>query len=368
VSLPAPRSWLTILGGAVVLALIAQLTHDFVAIGVVAAVGLAAVIGNRDRVVSHLQGAEENCQALLAERSALSDITTAIAHRQALEKTFPMITGYVAKLLGGARAQLEPLAGTDLKAGAGRVRAIVMAGDHKWGTLVVEGVTASDLPAAKLQLLQRFADLAGLAVSGDLTREQLLTQANTDTLTGLANQRAFHRELAEEMSRARRHRRPLALILLDVDQFQSVNATEGQAGGDLALKEIATRIRGALRLEAHVARLGGDEIAILLPECDSHGAYVTAERVRTAIAAAETRAGNRLTASAGVAALEFSQDAAVALNGTTEDLIRAADSALHAAKRMGGDNTVKFTPKLDPGKAVSPETLRAPRADVAQSA
>jgi diguanylate cyclase (GGDEF)-like protein len=242
-----------------------------------------------------------------------------------------------------------------------------MAGDEKWGTLVVDGVTATQLPAARLQLLQNFADLAGLAVSTANTRTQLLTQSSTDLLTGLANQRAFDRELAEEMSRARRHRRPLALILLDLDRFQTVNDIEGQLGGDRALTEVAARIRGALRLEAHVARLGGDELAVLLPECDSHGGFVTAERVRKAVGAAETAAGSQVTASVGVAALEPGEGA-VAFTGGTEDLIRAADAALYAAKRMGGDTTVRFTPKLDQTVPVNPETRRVPRADATQSA
>jgi diguanylate cyclase (GGDEF)-like protein len=353
--------------GVVAVVVLSQALPSLVLVLVVIAVALTAVISERRRAASQLHDAEATARTLLAERNALSAITTAIAHHQPLQKTFASVTKYVSTLVGGTAARLEPLAGTDLKGAPGRVRAIVMAGDEKWGTLVVDGVTATQLPAARLQLLQNFADLAGLAVSTANTRTQLLTQSSTDLLTGLANQRAFDRELAEEMSRARRHRRPLALILLDLDRFQTVNDIEGQLGGDRALTEVAARIRGALRLEAHVARLGGDELAVLLPECDSHGGFVTAERVRKAVGAAETAAGSQVTASVGVAALEPGEGA-VAFTGGTEDLIRAADAALYAAKRMGGDTTVRFTPKLDQTVPVNPETRRVPRADATQSA
>jgi diguanylate cyclase (GGDEF)-like protein len=364
----APKSWAVILGGALALALVAQVTHNFGVILVLAAAGLAAVIVERDRAASRLHDVEARTDALVAERNALGEITTAIAHGQALDKTLELVAIRASSLTGGASARLEPLAEADMKTTAGRVRAIVMAGDEKWGALVVEGVSARELPATQLQLLQHFADLAGLAVSGQRTRTQLVSETRTDPLTGLANQRAFRRELAEEMSRARRHHRPLALILLDLDQFKNVNDAEGEAGGDIALTEVATRIRGALRLEAHVARIGGDELAVVLPECDSQGGYVTAERVRAAVSVAETRGGNRVTVSAGVAALEHADAAAPTAMGTADDLISAADAALYAAKRIGGDTTVKFTPKLGAKAAVNPETLRAPRADVTQSA
>lgn len=334
---------------------------------IVVVLAAGAVIRERSRAAALLQEAGKNAEALIAERNALSGITTVIAHHEPVERIFAQVVRYTTSLIGGTGARLEPLADTKGRTRAGGVRAIVMAGDHKWGTLVVDGVSANELPAARLQLLQNFADLAGLAVATANTRTQLVSQSSTDPVTGLANQRAFQRELAEEMSRARRHHRPLALILLDLDQFKKVNDTEGQLGGDRALAEIAKRIRGALRLEAHVARVGGDELAVVLPECDANGGFVTAERVREAIGAEETAAGNRVTASAGVAALEPTSDGSMTFFGGTEDLLRAADSALYAAKRVGGDTTIRFTPRLET-VPVNPESRRAPRADAAQSA
>jgi diguanylate cyclase (GGDEF)-like protein len=367
VSLTTPKSLAAILGGAVVIVVLAQIVPSVLLVLVAIAGAVAAVVVERSRGAARVQEVEASVAALVAERSALSDITTGIAHQQPPEKTFELVANYAAKLVGGTAAQVEPLARADVRTAHGRVRAIVMAGNEKWGTLVLDGVSATDLPAARLQLLQNLADLAGLAVSTANTRTQLLMEAQRDPLTGLANQRAFHRELAEEMSRARRHGRPLALILLDLDNFKAINAAEGPPGGDRVLIEVAKRVRGALRLEAHVARLGGDELAVLLPECDANGAYAVAERVRNAVRAEETEAGNRVTASAGVAALEPSGEGGISATGTTEELLQAADSALWSAKRIGGDTTVRFTPKLSETAPVSPETLRSPRAAVARS-
>jgi diguanylate cyclase (GGDEF)-like protein len=365
VSLKAPKSWAATLGGVVAVVVFAQIVPSVLL--VVIAIGVTAVLVEHNRGATRVLEAEANTAALVADRNALGDITTGIAHQQPPEKTFELVAKYAVKLVGGTTARLDPVCRADVRTAPGRVRAIVMAGDEKWGTLVLEGVSANELPAARLQLLQNLADLAGLAVSTANTRTQLLNEAQRDPLTGLANQRAFHRELAEEMSRARRHGRPLALILIDLDNFKAVNHTEGEAGGDRALVEVATRIQDALRLEAHVARLGGDELAVLLPECDSNGGYAVAERLRNAVRAEETAAGNRVTASAGVAALEPSGESGISATGTTEDLIQAADSALWSAKRIGGDTTVRFTPKVSQNAPVSPETLRSPRADVAQS-
>ncbi len=268
----APKSWAVILGGALALALVAQVTHNFVVILVLAAAGLAAVIVERNRAASRLHDVEARTDALVAERNALGDITTAIAHGQALGKTLELVAIRASSLIGGASARLEPLAEADVKTTAGRVRAIVMAGDEKWGALVVEGVSARRAardPAPAPAAFRRLGWPGRL--HGQHAQDQLVSETRTDPLTGLANQRAFRRELAEEMSRARRHHRPLALILLDLDQFKNINDAEGQAGGDIVLAEVATRIRGALRLEAHVARIGGDELAVVLPECDANG-------------------------------------------------------------------------------------------------
>ncbi|MDQ6835681.1 MAG: GGDEF domain-containing protein, partial [Actinomycetota bacterium] len=259
--------------------LAAQAGHTItLVIGAIAIVALAALIIERDRATSRLQSAEATASAVAAERSALGQIATAIAHQQSTDKALGLVTSYAAEFAGGSSARLERLTECDTKPAPGRVRTVVMTGKERWGTLVIEGVPEGGLPAGRHQLLQHLADLAGLGLAGAQTRAQLLTEASTDSLTGLSNQRSFQRHLGDEVSRAKRHRRPVTLILLDLDRFKAVNDARGQLAGDHALSEIAARVRGAVRMETHVARLGGDELAVVLPECDAEGGHIVANR------------------------------------------------------------------------------------------
>jgi diguanylate cyclase (GGDEF)-like protein len=91
--------------------------------------------------------------------------------------------------------------------------------------------------------------------------------AALDQLTGLYNRRSGEQRLAEEMSRAVRHRRPLTLLLIDVDNLKSINDRWGHAAGDLLLKQFADRLERAIRGSDLAVRLGGDEFMVLLPEC-----------------------------------------------------------------------------------------------------
>lgn len=91
--------------------------------------------------------------------------------------------------------------------------------------------------------------------------------AALDQLTGLYNRRSGEQRLAEEMSRAVRHRRPLTLLLIDVDNLKQINDRLGHAAGDLLLKQFADRLQRAIRGSDLAVRLGGDEFMVVLPEC-----------------------------------------------------------------------------------------------------
>jgi diguanylate cyclase (GGDEF)-like protein len=151
-----------------------------------------------------------------------------------------------------------------------------------------------------------------------------------DDLTNLANRRAFAQAVAAEEVRARRSGRPLAVALVDIDDFKRVNDTFGHSAGDRILCGVADVLREHFREIDLPARLGGDEFAILLPETDVAGSREAAERFVTALADWEFGDGrvrpHGITASAGVAAaahLEF------------EVLLEAADRALYRAKAYG---------------------------------
>lgn len=155
--------------------------------------------------------------------------------------------------------------------------------------------------------------------------------ATIDSLTETLNRRRFLELAAQEVNRARRHERPLAALLFDLDHFKAVNDTYGHAVGDLTLRAAAAAAQGALRASDVLARYGGEEFVALLPETDLAGAMAVAERLRVAIAASAIDAdGARfsVTASVGVAQWQGEET-------SLEPALARADEALYVAKRSG---------------------------------
>ncbi len=169
------------------------------------------------------------------------------------------------------------------------------------------------------------------------TLQQLKLLATRDELTGLINRREFDRVLAEEMERARRFDRPLALVLCDLDHFKSVNDTHGHPMGDAVLKAVATVMLAGVRSIDRVARIGGEEFAILLMETTAREALFAAERLVATMRAQRLELPDgtllQVTLSAGVAV--FPQHAA-----DPATLIKITDQALYMAKRSGRDRVV----------------------------
>jgi diguanylate cyclase (GGDEF)-like protein len=161
--------------------------------------------------------------------------------------------------------------------------------------------------------------------------------ATIDPLTGLYNRRNFERVLHEAASRARRHKAPCAVVMLDIDHFKSINDTLGHTEGDRVLVLIAEVIRQSLRGEDHAFRYGGEEFALLLPGADRHNATIAIERMRTALARrphlAKSGVTRAITFSAGVAAVDTSTDF------TESGVVDAADRALYRAKHAGRNRT-----------------------------
>jgi diguanylate cyclase (GGDEF)-like protein len=117
--------------------------------------------------------------------------------------------------------------------------------------------------------------------------EEVKKLAVLDPLTGVHNRRAFFEEAEREFARSLRYQRPLAVIMIDVDKFKSINDSYGHPEGDVVLKVIAETIRAQLRDLDLFGRYGGDEFIILLPESDLAGGRLIAERITTAISALE---------------------------------------------------------------------------------
>ncbi len=207
-----------------------------------------------------------------------------------------------------------------------------------WGAIAVASVAPDSLPADAERVLDDFAELIGLAVANTETHAQLVEQAATDPLTRLANHRAFHQRLREELSRALRHDRPLALALLDVDHFKAINDALGHERGDAVLAAVAATLGDIARTEDVLARLGGDEFALLMPETSERDALTAVERAREAIAGIDLAGGLRVTVSAGVCGLEHACEA--------DALVRLADGALYWGKAHGRDAAWVYDPEV----------------------
>lgn len=208
------------------------------------------------------------------------------------------------------------------------------------GPLRTEGSLSGILPVlwdtehipsgAELDLLNGFAEQTGLAF-GQAQLRRARELAATDSLTGLANHRAFRDALTARMAEARRHEGRLAILFCDLDRFKAVNDRHGHGVGDLLLHRIAGAIRGIARTEDVVARYGGDEIALLLPGADREVALEVGQRLRERVRGVE--GGMDVDLTVGVAV--FPDDA-----DEPEALIGRADSAMYAGKRLGGGRVV----------------------------
>jgi diguanylate cyclase (GGDEF)-like protein len=188
----------------------------------------------------------------------------------------------------------------------------------------------------------RFANLELETQKAELERvnEKLERLALEDGLTGLYNHRSFQERLREEIARARRHGRPLSLLLLDLDHFKQLNDRFGHLAGDEALRAVAAMLRGELdpagakRTSDIAARYGGEELVVLLPETNRHGGLVKARRLVETVSRIELpNSEARITVSVGVA--EYPGDALEA-----QELIQRADEALYQAKRNGRNRAI----------------------------
>lgn len=214
-------------------------------------------------------------------------------------------------------------------------------GSQTIGVLSVQSKQAHAYDEADVDLLQTCA----LYLSVRIHQAQLETQsarlqniAATDSLTGIANRRSFNERFSAEWRRSIRRGSNLALLLIDVDFFKAFNDTYGHVAGDAALQQVATALASCLaRSEDLFARYGGEEFVAVLPETNLNGAVGIAEQMRqTVFDLGIAHSGSllkRLTVSAGVAWK------IPARGSSSEELLRAADTALYQAKR-GGRNRV----------------------------
>jgi len=166
--------------------------------------------------------------------------------------------------------------------------------------------------------------------------DEIYQLATLDPLTKLSNRRHFLELLGRELQRSLRHRRPLALLIVDLDHFKSINDGHGHVIGDIVLEQVGATLHSTVRGEAIAARIGGEEFAIALPEYESDASLAVAEQVRRAVEAMPLQLVEGLcavTVSIGVAAWRPGLD-------KVSDLLRVADQALYRAKQAGRNRVV----------------------------
>lgn len=193
-------------------------------------------------------------------------------------------------------------------------------------------------PCEPTELLARVQAAARVKRLQDELRqrnEHLDRISSTDALTGLRNRRHVEEYLAKLTSLARRYVEPIAVLVIDIDHFKSVNDTHGHDAGDAVLREVASRMLGSVRLEDMVGRWGGEEFLVVLPNTAEQGAAELAERLRQVVADTPCRLDDgdavQVTISVGCAA-NLIDDAG--------RLVRSADTAMYEAKQTGRDRVV----------------------------
>lgn len=187
------------------------------------------------------------------------------------------------------------------------------------------------------ELGQLSRDFDAMAVDLEENNQRLEELAHRDPLTGLANHRRFQEVLSKELASAREGGRPLAVVIIDIDDFKRINDSRGHPFGDELLFGVAASLRSAMRGIAVVARVGGDEFGLVVPDADGSRALALAEAARTAVEAAAAMRGS-LRCSAGIAC--YPEDARNA-----GALLQLADGALSWAKDTGRGRSRRYDPE-----------------------
>ncbi len=164
-----------------------------------------------------------------------------------------------------------------------------------------------------------------------LFHKYLYNAATSDRMTNLFNKYYFISQLKKQISYAKRYGKTFSLLMIDIDDFKKVNDTYGHQIGDEALKFVAFKIMSSIRENDIAARYGGEEFSIILPETDSHNAFLVAKRIRKAIASEVLDLeSNQIKVTVSIGVATFPEDA-----DDWKSLIKKADERLYKAKEAG---------------------------------
>ena len=226
-----------------------------------------------------------------------------------------------------------------------RVIAIPLLHDDTLFGAVVGDAKVSELPDEEIELIQEMAKQCIITVNRANIYAKTVKHATIDALTGLDNRRQVNKRLMQEASVVSRTRRPLSVLLLDVDFFKNINDTYGHSAGDYVLKNMAKVFIKCIRDYDIVGRYGGEEFIILLPDTSLEGARVLAERIRVGVEKTEFKLAKslsdkeetiKITISIGVSSFDGKDK-------NPADVYDEADIALYKAKQEGRNKVVVFT-------------------------
>ena len=195
-----------------------------------------------------------------------------------------------------------------------------------------DGVAFSE---TEFEIAKRFGDAAALALDNAEIRASLEHQARTDSLTGLFNHSVFYERLLQSLQESSRTHQPLAVLMLDIDDFKHVNDVHGHAVGDELLRFLAEALRAIVRPEDVICRLGGEEFAVVMDSCGGDDAVRVAERVQSRLAEVDFPGIGRMTVSAG---LSLGPEHAM----NPRELAACAEAAMMTAKAQGKNQVVLY--------------------------
>jgi diguanylate cyclase (GGDEF)-like protein len=189
--------------------------------------------------------------------------------------------------------------------------------------------------ADEFELAKRFADAAALALDNAEIRARLEHQAQTDSLTGLFNHRSFHERLLHALQEASRTHNPVAVLMLDIDDFKRVNDVHGHGVGDELLCALADTVRACVRPDDVVCRLGGEEFGVIMRSCDGADAERVAMRLVQRLSELDVPGVGGLTVSIG---LSLGPEHAM----NPRELAACAEAAMMTAKVHGKNRVVLY--------------------------
>jgi diguanylate cyclase (GGDEF)-like protein/PAS domain S-box-containing protein len=201
--------------------------------------------------------------------------------------------------------------------------------------------TFDDVTLIEKQNTELQSMLTNLEKSRDEIRRQnqeLQVLATQDPLTRCLNRRAFYERFEVEFNRAQRYGHNFSCVMVDIDHFKSINDKYGHPVGDKVLQKVSSILRSCMRDSDVVCRYGGEEFCIILPQTDTQGGLVNAERIRRAIAA-KSFSGIRVTVSLGVSSFD-------SMPANPSDLLSQSDKALYAAKRKNRNRVVCYSEEI----------------------